>query len=416
MMRSLTKIAISLACSVLFVNGFAWAGTPPAAQTAQDVVQQRTPTGSRPISGRIIKDDFSGMTIQSGGAEETVKSSEIVNFTYGELVNANSGISDVVIALDLDDTATANDILAELIALLPSGDSARARANLIRQHIAYYSALSQMKEGKYQQAADGFRQLCNNVKNNAHYFDARLNEARCIELSKGAIEGQNQYALLAQNDFDGKAKEANLASRASAEDEAARAKGQANLAVLRLKIEKAVQGTDKNLVNSLETDLNRWGADNTQLRNIPAIRAEAERIRGLILLYQKKYEQLLPILARNIADRLEANDRDALVELYFQESEAYYGLAEAENDQTKKNDLRRQALVDYLRVILVYSPSPPTLAKSRYQAGLLFEALQDPSWKSRAIAQFTAAIDLKINPWSGLANTALIRVRQAQEK
>lgn len=105
----------------------------------------------------------------------------------------------------------------------------------------------------------------------------------------------------------------------------------------------------------------------------------------------ENYKKLVDILKQPLRDAQVANDKGALSWMYLDRADCYYGMMEKETSPEKKKEYGEDALMDYLRVTMIYSLGPIDLARAYYRTGVVLEQLQLADWEARALQAYRRA-------------------------
>ena len=103
------------------------------------------------------------------------------------------------------------------------------------------------------------------------------------------------------------------------------------------------------------------------------------------------YAKLVDKLKQPLRDAQVANDKEALAWMYLDRADSYFGMMEQAADGEKKKEYGEDALMDYLRVTMIYNLAPVDLARAYYRSGVVLEQLKLADWESRALQAYRRA-------------------------
>ncbi len=340
------------------------------------------------IKGKIVKDDFVGVTIYSGGGsiKTSVPRNEVRKVVYGSIDYR---------AFDAAMEAYKNGDYARALKRLEAAKREirklpEKQRPLFGQYISYYKAMCYFGMGEqadkldtrrkhWKVARDRFTKLLAKVPDSAFYFDAMLNDARCLEVFS-VSRTRERYKYLASA-FNDKIKQHGRRLRW-----AKKYLFLVEMGIIRLGMEDMVRQRGKQSeVSRLLSQLKAKKNDPAWKKVDSATKSEATRIESMALTYLKKFEELAKILDSRIRHAQKVDDSASLGALYVQRGNAFFYLAGNAADAGKKKNLQERALLDYLRADLLFDLGKKDKGIANLRIGKIYAELKTPQdWKTRA--------------------------------
>ena len=372
------------------------------------------PDGShdtKEFAGRIVKDDYKGVTINANGPEFTIVRNEIeVVEGVPQVMYGQSGkqLPDEYAAAvkkynegDFDGCVRKLGVVIRQLSKLPENQQP-----LMLQHLYYYRGAAVMaqaeverdekkrKEG-YDEARGHFEKLLQKKEDTAWYFEAKFSIVRCLEAMGGKV-GEKYDRLV--TDFNKKVESAPWGAKYVF---------LAELGSLRETVKALVAAKDTaKLTPALAKVMEMAKSKALAKYGTPGDKAELIRVKADILGSLGRYEELIGELNGVIRMAQRQNDRGALQTLYLKRADANYELSKTKQD--KKAEYLESARTDYLRLVLSYDLVPQLLASAHCRIGEAFMELKDgEEWKTRASSHLRTAKGLNQKPGSDEAKNLL---------
>ena len=376
--------------AALFVASAAAVDYPEAPDIKTDIVL----TTNKRVEGAIARDNCFGITIMVGKNEVKVPHQVIVAAYYQKANNdayaagmAAYAAKNWAEALGNFQGATPGDISEDALK-----KSFMDRVSYLRGVCAYHLGDFALAEKSLKDAS---RRDDAVYKAEAEYYLARMEEA------KGAYDkAQSKYHALtvatykkmkddgaAIDKWDylarlgmGRAKVLALAPKAGQDD---------NMKKAEEEFQKIFQEGKANEEQFKKTGKGvRFFEDDVLLCDV---QVKACALKYLAKKSPDNYQKLVETLNQPLRDAQVANDKSALAWMYLDRADCYFGMMEKESDAAKKKEYGEDALMDYLRVTMIYSLGPVDLARAYYRTGVILEQLQLADWESRALQAYRRA-------------------------
>ena len=362
---------------------------PLAHPRAEDTVVFRkavTDAATVTENGRIREDSYKQIILAKGGVEIPIKRELVVSAKFEAMPADMESVPELMDGEQWDDAMKA---LGKSKALADKVDPLQSKP--ILQYVFFSLGELQRRKGEGKTAAETYKKLLAFDPTTRFYFDANLGVARALEDSGELAAALDQYKT-AYADFKGKIAESGAAAPAVA---------LAGFGVLRVQVLTALRLNDpakaKGVIDASDAKLEEMMNEVKQLGPLAItnddVRVAAKEVRALIWRGQGKWKELVDFLDKQILESQQKNQKQRLEQLYGQRADAQFELK-----------VWNAAVLDYLRLALVYEPAGEMGAKANLRAGICFINMKGADWKERAQKHLAQAQKLNVEPWSKQAS------------
>lgn len=377
------------------------AALPMACAFAEDVVTYMKQGQEDPAqeAGKVREDNYMGVKLSVGAAELPIKRELVVSVKYDGMPKEMDNVPSY---LETEQWAEAEKALKTATSRLASVDPIQKK--LIEQYIDFSTAECDRLQGKTEDAVKGYRNLIAKMPQTRFYAEALLGIGKAYEDQKNsdskkrfeALKNAMQQYTTAAADFQTKMGEARALMPAYA---------LARFGVLRVQVAFAmssdaaarapmIEKCDKGL-EALMDDLRGLGGDAVS----DDVKLAAKEARALIWKGQENWKELAAFLDKQVLEAQQKKQKARLEALYLQRADANYELK-----------ITNAALVDYLRIALVYEPSGEVAARANYRIGECLVTLKGTDWLERAKKHLGRAQTSGIAPWKDMAGTLFTKI------
>ena len=157
-MNTRTRVMAMAALALLAAGRLAWG----------DAVLIRTPRGTRRITGRIVRDDRTGVAIRTSSGPATFSLDDVVKVVYNDWPPP-SGFAKI--KFNKGEYKSAYNLFKRV-------RYNKAQLRTLQQYSLFYMAHSRYRLGEWKEAITGYLNLLSKIKNTRFYYDAHYYLAR----------------------------------------------------------------------------------------------------------------------------------------------------------------------------------------------------------------------------------------------